>query len=423
MSMILIDRLGSGSFGEVFACRFEGGRLPIELLTETWAVKRVQKESATFNNLIRELHSFEKKDRNRETARALRIPYRPIIFHDAEYTWIVMEKFTMSCAAWFPCDLTTNDFRRAMRAMLKPCVFLHEKGEAHRDIKPKNMLVNMMTGAIALSDFGSASMSEGPQYVLNQVCTIDTRAPEYFQEPKNGRILYPTTHRADIWSIGMTMLCALLKKPHSPIGICDEDDSVKMRLMFAAKFSKGKDEPFALFFKTLTGAEMTLNLENAVQLIRTLVPNQMARASAKDLLDTLDFPVTPLVRRRRYVPSSLPTTFVAETIGVKPLIDIETSVPESYHASNLKALCRDYPIILPKVQQVFEALYSKKAIERIKGRVDTETAIRLIYLVSATIANGYFFYDSNKFVHRLFEDPFRFQEIFSELVYEAIHQL
>ena len=440
--MILIDEIGSGSFGNVYAARFEDsrGRFSHELLTETWAVKKIEKDEISFNNLIRELHSFEKKEQDRREARSLRIPYRPLVFYTNEHIWIVMEKFSMSCAEWFTTSLNSNDIRRCARAVLKPLVYLHAKGTGHRDVKPKNMFVNHMSGNIALGDFGSTSLLEGPQYTLNQVCTIDTRAPEYFQEPVHGIISTPTTFRADMWSLGITLLCAILQKPHSPLGEVHpfEDNHEYIRQMLLKKFSASKDELFHNFFSSICGQEPAINLELAVLLSRTLVANQLSRSSASELLQDLDIPVTPAIKRRRYTYNPRSSNFTPETITLRshslldgtliPLgrhsIPMHLDAPEQFHYANLKALCRSHPKILPTLKNVFEKNFSSKIVTRIATLLNEseENATYVLYLICANIANGFHNYNPDNFVSKLFvAPPEKLTVNLLSLQYEALH--
>jgi len=442
MSMILIDDIGSGSFGDVYACRFEDAhkRFSHELLTETWAVKRIEKDNETFNNLTRELHSFDKKELDRGHARSLRIPYRPLVFYTEDHIWLVMEKFTISCDKWFQTPLTSNDIRRTTRALLKPLIYLHAKEIGHRDIKPKNMFVNLMTGNIVLGDFGSTSLLEGPQYKLNQVCTIDTRAPEFFQEPINGQISCPTTFRADIWSVGITLLCALMRRAHSPLGDVHpyEDDHESIRKMLLQKFSTSKDESFSLFLKNVCG-DIDLNVELAVLLIRTLVPNPLGRSSASELL--IEIPITPKVKRRRSSLQLPPvSSFVSETIILKnmhvldgtpiPLgrysIPLATDSPETFHYANLETISVEHPKIRGKLKNVFEQLYSRKTIARIGSilKDSDEIATRVFYLLCATIASSFYDYNPNRFIHLvLTPPPKRLNDVFFDLLLEAHHDI
>jgi serine/threonine protein kinase len=441
MSMILIDEIGCGSFGDVYACRFEdaGKRFSYELLTETWAVKKIEKDESTFNNLVRELHSFENQELDRVRARELRIPYRPIVFYTEQHIWLVMEKFTISCDRWFQTPLTSNDIRRTMRALLKPLVYLHSKEIGHRDVKPKNMFVNLVSGNIVLGDFGSTSLLEGPQYKLNQVCTIDTRAPEFFQEPTNGLVSCPTTYRADIWSVGITLLCAILRRAHSPIGEVYpfENDHEYIRQMMLKKFSTSKDEPFSYHVKTMCGQELPLNLEIAILLIRSLVPSPLGRSSSQELLSGIEIPVTPRVKRRRaLIPHPPASLFTAETIDLRsnhlldgtviPLgrnsIPYITDAAELFHYANLETISCEHPTILGTLKMVFNKLYSHKTIARIGVvlKENEEIATRVFYLICATIANAYHDYNSNQFMHLvLTPPPKKLRDVFLDLLLEA----
>jgi len=97
----------------------------------------------------------------------------------------------------------------------------------HRDISPRNILVNK-EGDIVLADFGQSRFFGSPKRKLSQgVCTIFYRAPE---------LLFGATYyssQVDMWAIGCVFYELMKRKPlfsgHSEIemltkifGICGE---------------------------------------------------------------------------------------------------------------------------------------------------------------------------------------------------------
>mmetsp|Transcript_37639 Transcript_37639/g.97106 ORF Transcript_37639/g.97106 Transcript_37639/m.97106 type:complete len:781 (-) Transcript_37639:419-2761(-) len=97
---------------------------------------------------------------------------------------------------------TMESILRLCYQMIKGIVFLHEQGVAHRDIKPENVLVAVSDGRppiVKLADFGCATSS------AKAATNIGTQV---FQAPETlGQGYDP--FKADIWSIGCTMLATL----------------------------------------------------------------------------------------------------------------------------------------------------------------------------------------------------------------------
>lgn len=85
----------------------------------------------------------------------------------------------------FGCDLSSA------------LIACHEKGIIHRDIKPKNILVDS-EGNFALSDFGVAKKLEGRGYASSLKGNYEFMAPEVIHEQKSDA-------RSDIYSLGLIM--------------------------------------------------------------------------------------------------------------------------------------------------------------------------------------------------------------------------
>ena len=74
---------------------------------------------------------------------------------------------------------------------------MHQLNIAHRDIKPDNILVNILTGKVKLADFGNAKIIKNSNNHVH-VCNIKFRAPELLLGCTN----YDT--KIDIFSLGCT---------------------------------------------------------------------------------------------------------------------------------------------------------------------------------------------------------------------------
>jgi diguanylate cyclase (GGDEF)-like protein len=81
---------------------------------------------------------------------------------------------------------------------------LHQQGIIHRDIKPDNILINETDGRVKLIDFGISSLVSG----FRQECA----APDmlegtlaYISPEQTGRVSRGMDHRADLYSLGVTL--------------------------------------------------------------------------------------------------------------------------------------------------------------------------------------------------------------------------
>jgi serine/threonine protein kinase len=81
---------------------------------------------------------------------------------------------------------------------------IHQKGIIHKDIKPSNIILSKETGQIKLTDFSIASRVSGEkQPYVNPDLLEGTLA--YISPEQTGRMNRSIDHRADLYSLGVTM--------------------------------------------------------------------------------------------------------------------------------------------------------------------------------------------------------------------------
>ena len=108
------------------------------------------------------------------------------------------QKKTISCA-------------EVLLQILYPLSWLHRRGVVHRDLKPENILIESEEPfKIVIADFGLSKVST--HQLLTTFCgTCRYCAPEVF--PGNSFGYGP---KADMWSLGVTMLQVLRRLPENP---------------------------------------------------------------------------------------------------------------------------------------------------------------------------------------------------------------
>lgn len=100
--------------------------------------------------------------------------------------------------------MTSGRIQVILRQILDGLRYLHEKGIAHRDIKPTNILINA-EGRIRIADFGLAKRLT--KLSTLKVVTLWYRAPELLLGQRN----YST--KIDVWSVGCLAAELILRKP------------------------------------------------------------------------------------------------------------------------------------------------------------------------------------------------------------------
>lgn len=230
--------LGRGSFGYVYSAHLEKAKsatLPLTLNTgTTFAAKFLQplqdsdeffKQHEFLKNLVHEtctLPALSQKDLAKFHAPSFQSIWfrKKGVMNMIDSAIILCEKFTMDCGTWFSTQrqLTVFQQRQLVRALCRHLTLLHHSGIAHRDLKPGNMLVNLVTGHIVANDFGCSSLLEGRSKEDKLVSTVDIRAPEFLLDSVNDLVDVSHGTECDMWSLGIVMLCALKGISHEPLG-------------------------------------------------------------------------------------------------------------------------------------------------------------------------------------------------------------
>jgi len=182
---------GSGGFGRVFKGSLD--KKPV-------AIKK-----------MKHVTDKEKKRNMNEIGHMENMMHNNIVNYHKSYlesneVWVIMELMeggTLSEASQI-YDFTDAHIAYVAREMLQGIEYIHNKGLAHRDLKSSNVMLTV-SGQVKLIDFGfCVAVKDGG--LTQMVGSPFWMPPEMIQ----GR---PHGSPVDIWSLGVSLLEMVLKKP------------------------------------------------------------------------------------------------------------------------------------------------------------------------------------------------------------------
>ena len=200
--LILLDLLGEGGMASVVRAwdQREGAWRAVKLLNPALAAHAAIR--ARFR-------------REAQVLRELRHPGLVAVHDEGQdegVYWIEME-LVDGCSLMRSAELLPSvPTAAAVVAGIELCDALaaaHAAGAVHRDVKPANVLVGS-DGRCRLADFGIASWGDAAQRLTRTgrlMGSVGFMAPEQVDDASR------VDHRADIWSLGVT-LCAVLAGGH-----------------------------------------------------------------------------------------------------------------------------------------------------------------------------------------------------------------
>ncbi|KAM3177360.1 hypothetical protein ACTXT7_004680 [Hymenolepis weldensis] len=211
---VFTDRLGKGTYGEVFKAINQKNR-------SICAVKRISKKSLckkAQDNLVEEI-GILKNLHHRNIVSMMDFTW------DSEYVYIFMEYLgggDLSSFLKTEKRLSERTIRYFLQQLAFALHYLYERNIVHMDIKPQNILLTNSTPPILkLADFGFAK-SMGETMKMNEVRgSLLYLAPEIY---KYG--VYDKS--CDLWSVGIILYqCLFGKTPFH----CNSKEGVKAKLL------------------------------------------------------------------------------------------------------------------------------------------------------------------------------------------------
>lgn len=204
------DTLGSGAYGVVVSAR--------DTRTgEVLAIKKIEKafEHSTYTKrTLRELKIMRLLEHeNIIRIKSIQLPKSREEFDDI-YVIVELMETDLSSIIKSPQPLSDEHCQFFLYQILRGLKYMHSAGILHRDLKPRNLLVNANCD-LKICDFGLArpvigDMKVNTSQMTDYVATRWYRAPELL-------LTYKTyTSAMDVWSVGCIFGELLLRKPLLP---------------------------------------------------------------------------------------------------------------------------------------------------------------------------------------------------------------
>mmetsp|Transcript_22397 Transcript_22397/g.57032 ORF Transcript_22397/g.57032 Transcript_22397/m.57032 type:complete len:403 (-) Transcript_22397:432-1640(-) len=206
----VLEAIGKGAYGVVCSAQDEEKG-------ETVAIKKIENgfEHLTFaKRTLRELHILRHlRHENLIQIRSVFLPGTKDTFEDIYVVTELMETDLASILK-SPQPLSDDHCQFFLYQLLRGLKFVHSAGVIHRDLKPRNLLVNSNCD-LKICDYGLARVHHADDEICTcplteYVCTRWYRAPE---------VLCSWTDYAkaiDIWSVGCIFAEMLMRKPVFP---------------------------------------------------------------------------------------------------------------------------------------------------------------------------------------------------------------
>lgn len=211
----ILDPIGDGGFGEVLTARnFQTGH-------QLYAVKKIAPKSREYAVA----HEIKMLDLVRGHPNIIRLLDARIDTQTRRLSLLVFPYIkSMKYTLQYPL-LNGDQIRSNMKQILSAVQWMHKKGVVHRDLKPRNILIDSETQRVHIIDLGQAIEMKRGDFASPHIGTLNFRAPEllfehhYYYKP------------VDIWSIGLTFGCMLVPTMRNflKVEMAGKSDALKER--------------------------------------------------------------------------------------------------------------------------------------------------------------------------------------------------
>ncbi|KAF8378850.1 hypothetical protein HHK36_030199 [Tetracentron sinense] len=194
----ILEEIGKGTYGVVYKAR--------DILTnETVALKKVdlgQDGGGIPSSALREISILKEMD-HENIVRLKDVVYNTkILYLVLEYLDLDLKKYMDTCQE------LAKDRRTFLYQILRGVTYCHSHRVLHRDLKPRNLLIDCRTNTLKIADFGLARAFDiPPRKYTPEVGTLGYKAPEILL----GTHLYSTP--IDVWSVGCIFAEMVKRRP------------------------------------------------------------------------------------------------------------------------------------------------------------------------------------------------------------------
>lgn len=202
--------LGSGAYGIVVSARDTA-------TGERMAVKKIEKafEHSTFTKrTLRELKIMRLL--SHENVLAIKHIQLPKSREEFDEIYVMMElmETDLSSIIKSPQHLSDDHCKFFLYQLLRGLKFIHSAGILHRDLKPRNLLVNSNCD-LKVCDFGLARANL-PDLTVRAANMTDYVATRWYRAPEVLLTYKKYSTAMDVWSVGVIFGELLLRKPLLP---------------------------------------------------------------------------------------------------------------------------------------------------------------------------------------------------------------
>jgi serine/threonine protein kinase len=90
--------------------------------------------------------------------------------------------------------------------------YLHKKGIMHRDLHPRNILVNILPGGFKILQIADFGLSKNVKKLENYSQTLADRTALFYKAPEVFKDEKSATPKVDMWALGLILFELTTKK-------------------------------------------------------------------------------------------------------------------------------------------------------------------------------------------------------------------